>query len=247
MANEGASSSNIPADSTGSDSHNESTSEIHSNNTISEDISGIGGSDELQKKSPGEQSLDAEFPTPGDYLSECPDCCYPRRTGSPLRPGSPQHTEYCLNIFVRQGNETSSTDNRQEHISELQGKHCLRGVSPYGLLIKSRNPASVYRYSLVGYLDRFISIHPRCRPKCPHYTNGNISRYLWTYNRRESWHGWARVGFLFYTASSSTTWYRQPTPASHGICKTHLQWCCLIRWTKVSLSQDLRLIFPITC
>lgn len=119
MANEEASFPSIPADKTGSDSYDESTNKMRPVNFSEAAVAKIGYSDELLKDLSGELSLDAEFPTPGDYLSECPDCCYPRRTGSPLRPGSQQHTEYCLNLFVRPGNETSSMD-RQEHLSELQ-------------------------------------------------------------------------------------------------------------------------------
>lgn len=121
MANEEEAS---PPGSTGSDSHNESTGEMRPVNFSEAAAAEIGQQDELLKYSSEQLSFDDEFPTPGDYLSECPYCCYILRSGSLLRPGSPQHSEYCLNLFVRPGNETSSMDNRQEYLSGLQGKHC---------------------------------------------------------------------------------------------------------------------------
>lgn len=125
MANEEeASPSSISLGSTGSDSHNESTGKMRPIKFSEAAAFKIGNQDELLKYSSGGLSIDAEFPTPGDYLGECPDCCYMLRSGSLSRPGSQQHTEYCLNQFVRPENETSSVDSRQEHISELQGKHC---------------------------------------------------------------------------------------------------------------------------
>ncbi|KAK1249857.1 hypothetical protein MKX08_009860 [Trichoderma sp. CBMAI-0020] len=141
MANEEASSPSISADDTGSDSYNESSSEMRHVNFREAAVAKIGYSDELLKDSSGELSLDAEFPTPGDYLSDCPDCCYPRRTGSPLRPGSPQHTEYCINMFVRPGNETSSMD-RQGHLSELQDPSLsATAVDPSTLATSTAIPA----------------------------------------------------------------------------------------------------------
>lgn len=171
MANEKeASPPSISLGSTGSDSHNESAGKMRPVKFREAAAFKIGHQDELLKYASGELSFDAELPTPGDYLGECPDCCYMLRSGSLSRPGSQQHTEYCLNQFVCPGNETSSADTRQEHLSELQGKHC-QGRFHHKLLIRSRNAVSDYRYSL-GYSKRSISIHHRCR-----------------YCRRESWHG----------------------------------------------------------
>lgn len=115
MANNRASSSNAPADNTGSNSHNESTSESHAANIIEATV-GIGFWNQ-QEELPREQSLDDDFPTPGTNLSKCSDCDHERR------PGGRQHYNYCLLLFVCPGNETSSSDNRPES-PELEGKHC---------------------------------------------------------------------------------------------------------------------------
>ncbi|EHK41403.1 hypothetical protein TRIATDRAFT_84789 [Trichoderma atroviride IMI 206040] len=119
MANEEASSPGIPADDTGSDSHNESTGEIHPAK-FSEATAGIGHSDELLKNSFEELSKDAVFLTAEGFLGVCSICQYPIRPDSPLRPGSQQHTEYCVNPLVQNPrNETFLSDNGQEHLLEL--------------------------------------------------------------------------------------------------------------------------------
>jgi len=119
MANEEAFPT-IPTDTLGSCSPDEFASETRPVRFSDAAAASFGSSDELQKESPKEQSLDAEFPTQEVYVGNCPGCLYPLL----LDNATQQHSEYCQNIFVEGARaEPSSFNDREERIFFLQGKN----------------------------------------------------------------------------------------------------------------------------
>lgn len=111
----------IPADNTGSSLPDEFASETRPVRFSDAAAASFGSSDELQKESPREQSLDAEFSTQGEYVGICPDCLYPLL----LDNATQQHSDYCHNMFVQNLRaEPSSFNDREERNFLLQGKNC---------------------------------------------------------------------------------------------------------------------------
>ncbi|PTB46247.1 hypothetical protein M441DRAFT_126832 [Trichoderma asperellum CBS 433.97] len=162
----------IPADNTGSSLPDEFASETRPVRFSDAAAASFGSSDELQKESPREQSLDAEFSTQGEYVGICPDCLYPLL----LDNATQQHSDYCHNMFVQNLRaEPSSFNDREERNFLLQDPSLSTATAvPSATNTSTAILPDVYENTTGGSHDTdepslgFSSIQP---PQLPHVTN----------------------------------------------------------------------------